>query len=226
MVRSQKCGFMKKLTFYEQVGIVIPGAVLLFGLLFYFPALKDSFAKDSISVGGLGIFLLLSYAAGHAVAAAGNIIENAGWWLFGGFPSEWSVKPQTSIVSADQIEQLEVRLETRLGISKKIRGLDRAEWRPIARQIYVEVAQYGNAARIDTFNGNYGLCRGLCASVAVLAIVAATHRDWLVTAALCGLAVIYLYRAYRFGVHFGRELHLQFLLLEEICTRPPTTDES
>ena len=28
------------MTFYEQVGIVIPGSVFLVGLLFYFPALK------------------------------------------------------------------------------------------------------------------------------------------------------------------------------------------
>jgi hypothetical protein len=47
---------MSKLTFYEQVGIVIPGSALLFGLLFYFPALKDMIAKDGISLGDFGVF--------------------------------------------------------------------------------------------------------------------------------------------------------------------------
>ena len=56
---------MKKPTFYEQVGIIIPGAVFLFGLLFYFPSLRDLLAKDGITVGQLGIYVLLSYAAGN-----------------------------------------------------------------------------------------------------------------------------------------------------------------
>jgi hypothetical protein len=37
------------MTFYEQVGIVIPGSVLLFGLLLYFPALQAVLAKDGDS---------------------------------------------------------------------------------------------------------------------------------------------------------------------------------
>jgi hypothetical protein len=60
---------MNKLSFYEQVGIVIPGSVFLFGLVFYVPALRDVLAKDGISIGGLGIFVIISYAVGHLVAA-------------------------------------------------------------------------------------------------------------------------------------------------------------
>ncbi len=211
---------MKKLTFYEQVGIVIPGAVLLFGLLFYYPTLKDLLTRDGISIGGLGIFVLLSYAAGHAVAALGNIIEKAAWWSFGGFPSEWVTRPKSAILSPNQIPELEARLKSRFGATMTVRGLDRGTWQPISRQIYADVAKCGNTARIDTFNGNYGLSRGLCASTLILAAVAATHGDKVVTLALCGLAIIYLYRAYRFGVHFGRELYLQFLLLEDTRANP------
>jgi hypothetical protein len=57
---------MNKPTFYEQAGIIIPGAVLLVGLLFYFPALNALMAKDGVSLGQFGIFLLLAYAAGHS----------------------------------------------------------------------------------------------------------------------------------------------------------------
>jgi len=42
---------MSKLTFYEQVGIVIPGSVLLVGLLFYFPGLSALMAKDGVTLG-------------------------------------------------------------------------------------------------------------------------------------------------------------------------------
>jgi hypothetical protein len=49
------------MTFYEQVGIVIPGSVFLVGLLFYFPALNALMVKDGVTLGQFGIFLLLSF---------------------------------------------------------------------------------------------------------------------------------------------------------------------
>jgi hypothetical protein len=54
---------MNKLTFYEQVGIVIPGSVLVFGLVFFFPALQTVLTREGVSLGDLGIFVLLSYRA-------------------------------------------------------------------------------------------------------------------------------------------------------------------
>lgn len=90
---------MKKPTFYEQVGIVIPGAVFLFGLLFYFPPLRDLLAKDNVTVGQLGIYVLLSYAAGNLVAALGNLGENL-WLLAGGMPTDWLVKNRKQVAIA------------------------------------------------------------------------------------------------------------------------------
>ena len=50
---------MSNFSFYEQVGIVIPGAVFLFGIMFYLPDLQGVFTKDGFSVGGLGIFVII-----------------------------------------------------------------------------------------------------------------------------------------------------------------------
>jgi len=80
---------MEKLSFYDQVGIITPGAVFLFGMMFYRPELRDVFAKESVSIGGFGVFLIISYAAGHLLAALGNIIENLYWKWKGGMPSNW-----------------------------------------------------------------------------------------------------------------------------------------
>jgi hypothetical protein len=53
---------VNKMTFYEQVGvgIVIPGSVFVFGLLFFFPRAPDGVEKSRVSLGDFGIFLLLS----------------------------------------------------------------------------------------------------------------------------------------------------------------------
>jgi hypothetical protein len=75
------------------------------------------------------------------------------------------------------------------------------------------VAKNGKPDRIDTFNGMYGLNRGLAAatlSVACASFVVGQPRYGF---GLLVLALIFAYRAYRFGVHYGREMYLQFLVL-------------
>lgn len=210
---------MNKMTFYEQVGIVIPGSVLMVGLLFYFPALNTLVAKDGVTLGQFGIFLLLSYAAGHLVAAVGNALENVLWRLFGGMPTDWVTKAKCSLLSPQQVAAVETKAATRFNMPiGTLAGMDRKVWWPISRQIYADVNKNGKVERIETFNGNYGLNRGLSASCLALAVVAATQSQWTVVIGFAVLAAVFAYRAYRFGVHYGRELYLQFLVLTD--TRP------
>jgi hypothetical protein len=108
---------MNKLSFYEQVGIVIPGAGFLFGLLFYIRDLRDLLAKDGVSIGGLGIFVIISYAVGHLLAALGNGIENLYWLCRGGMPSNWIIGPSPGLLSSGQINKVEALVASRLGIS-------------------------------------------------------------------------------------------------------------
>ena len=170
---------MNKMTFYEQVGIVIPGAVLMVGLSVLFPALNALVAKDGVTLGQFGIFLLLSYAAGHFIAALGNVLESVLWRPFGGMPSDWITKQSPSLLSSQQIVALETKITSRFDINAgKLPGMDRKFWWPISRQIYADVAKNGKVERIDTFNGNYGLNRGLCAGGFALALIAAVHAQW------------------------------------------------
>jgi hypothetical protein len=205
---------MQKMSFYEQIGIVIPGSVLVFGLVLYYPALQLLTAKDGLSVGELGLFLLIAYAAGHLIAAIANALEKLFWEILGGMPTDWITRDPPSLLSSQQVENVRSRLATRLSIRvDTITGLDRKSWRPISRQIYADVAKNGKPDRVDTFNGNYGLNRGLASACLVLAVVALAHRDFMIGAGLCAAAAIYAYRAYRFGVHYASEMYLQFLVL-------------
>jgi hypothetical protein len=205
---------MQKMSFYEQLGIVIPGSVLVFGMVLYYPAMQLLTAKDSFSVGELGLFVLIAYAAGHLIAAIANALEKLFWEILGGMPTDWITRDPPALLSVPQVENVRSRLATRLNIQlDAIAGLDRKKWWPISRQIYADVAKNGKSDRIDTFNGNYGLNRGLAAACLVLAVVALAHRDFMISMGLCAAAAIYAYRAYRFGVHYGRELYLQFLVL-------------
>jgi hypothetical protein len=205
------------MTFYEQVGIVIPGSVFLLGLLFYFPALHALITKDGVTLGQFGIFLLLSYAAGHALAAVGNAFEAAFWKLAGGMPTDWVTRTGgTSLLSASQVEAVAAKARTRLGSDiDKLPGTPRKVWFPISRQIYADVGKNGKPERIDTFNGNYGLNRGLASATLGLAAVSLLESQWAVAAAFFLLALVYGYRAYRFARYYARELYVQFLVLNE-----------
>jgi hypothetical protein len=104
---------VNKLIFYEQVGIVVPGSVFVFGLLFFFPALQTVLTKDGVSLGDLGLFVLLSYAAGHLIAAIGNVGESCFWRFFGGMPTDWITRTEATLLSAPQIDLLEKKVQTR-----------------------------------------------------------------------------------------------------------------
>ncbi|MCK1285437.1 hypothetical protein IVB41_16075 [Bradyrhizobium sp. 44] len=201
-----------KPTLYEQLGIIIPGSILMFGLVLYYPELKLLTTKDAFSVGELGLFVLIAYAAGHLVAAIANALEKLFWW--NGMPSDWVTHDPPALLSADQVENLRTKVGTRLNITiAKMAGYDQKKWWPVSRQIYADVGKSGKPDRIDTFNGNYGLNRGFASSCLVLTVVALAHADWLIAVGLFAAACIYGYRAYRFGVHYARELYLQFLVL-------------
>ncbi len=207
---------MEKLSFYEQVGIVTPGSVFLFGVIFCNSDLKAFFAKDAISVGGLGIFIILSYALGHLLAAIGNFIEKVYWKFNRGMPSNWVIGVSPKLLTPSQITKIETLISSRLGITlQPLSTLTEKDWFPIFRQIYTDVENNGKSNRADIFNGNYGLNRGLCSATLTLSIVffIQSLNYWFVSFMLLEASLIYLYRMSRFGELYAREVYNQFLLL-------------
>jgi hypothetical protein len=169
-----------------------------------------------VSIGGLGLFLLISYAAGHLAAALGNIMEACLWQVGGGRPSNWIIKDKNRLLAPEQIDSLEMLIKQRLRLDiPPVRGMDPKQWFPISRQIYADVMSHGKSAKIDSFNGNYGLNRGLAAALLALVLLslAFSETDWRVTLGLLPIAMIYMYRMYRFSVSYASELYAQFLML-------------
>ena len=91
---------MNKLSFYEQVGIVIPGAVFLFVTMFYLPELRNVLGKDGVNLGGLGVFVLIAYAMGHLLGAVGNLIEAAYWRTRGGDADKLGCRLEAAVIVA------------------------------------------------------------------------------------------------------------------------------
>lgn len=208
---------MKQFDFYEFTGILAPGSLFLAGIVYLWPdALRLDTFKD-ISVGGLGVFVLLAYACGHLIQAVGNVIEWFWWKAFRGLPSDWVRTAPDSLLAPAQVDKLASLLKQKLGLDvpSDLKSHSQTAWFSITRQVYAAVNAAGHAQRVDTFNGNYGLHRGLMAAAVVLAVFALFKEPSAVPLSVgffvvAGVAAI---RMHRFAKHYARELFVQFLQL-------------
>jgi hypothetical protein len=209
---------MKQFDFYEFIGILLPGAIVMAALVLLFPGWGLPTLVKDISAGGLGVFIVLAYAAGHLVQAVGNLIETAWWKGWGGMPTDCLRTKPTELLAVQQVSMLEERLRKQLGLTSfDIASTTASDWYAITRQIYAAVANAGRASRVDIFNGNYGLNRGLTAGLLVTfaLLPMQTPVDWRVTVCVLVGTGLALYRMHRFARHYARELFIQFLQLPE-----------
>jgi hypothetical protein len=197
--------------FYEYAGFIIPGAALTLGLLLFFPEGRALFTKDGVTFGELGLFVVVAYAAGQLVQSIGNFVEWLWWKPWGGLPSKRVLAGH--YLTAEQRKRLIAALMID-PINRDLATANKAEYGGIVREVYAIVSGAGKAARVDTFNGNYGLLRGLAAAFLALIAVAVVLGEGLhVIAVLVILLLLAVQRMHRFAVHYATELYTQYLLL-------------
>jgi hypothetical protein len=198
--------------FYEYAGFIMPGAVLTLGLLLFFPEGRALFTKEGITFGEFGLFVIIAYAAGQLLQGIGNIVEWLWWTPWGGMPSKRLLAGH--YFGPRQHKRLIEALKEDLKIKRDVATVDKAEYGGIVREVYVVVSHAGKAARIDTFNGNYGLLRGLAAAFLLLTIVALLlGTGFYFVGALVILLALAIQRMHRVSVHYATELFTQYMIL-------------
>lgn len=204
---------MKTFDFYEFTGVLCPGVVVLFSAALIVPEFGPILRDQSVTVGDLGLFVVLSYVAGHLVQAFGNLLETGIWWFFGGMPSDWVRTGKHPLLSCHQSALLSERLKDQAG--KPIEELTRDEWYAVTRSVYAAINNAGQSGRVDTYNGNYGLFRGLAAAFLFSSglVISLCAFKWATVAILLACALLSVTRMRRFGVHYAQELFIQFLRL-------------
>lgn len=206
---------MKSFDFYEFTGVLCPGVVVLFSAAMIVPEFAPILQTSSVTVGDLGLFVILSYVAGHLVQAFGNLLETRIWRLFGGMPTDWVRTGKNTLLSAQQNALVQERLKDQIG--KPLAELTEKEWYAVTRSVYAAVHSAGRAARVDTFNGNYGLFRGLAAAFLFSAamLLAMLSFTWAAVVILLACTLLAITRMRRFGIHYARELFVEFLMLPD-----------
>lgn len=207
----------KEFSFYEFTGTVIPGSTLILGLAFAHHPLRDFLVSDKFGAGHLGLFLVASYIAGQLVQGIGNLLEKL-LWAFRGMPSSWIRRAKPPYLSDAQTKRLREVLTTLMGHEVgPLENLDARACRGITGQLYAKLEKEGRAQRIDIFNGNYGLFRGIASALlVVVAVMSFKHGLWTQsTAIMAGVFVVALMRMHRFGVHYASEMYRQALNLAD-----------
>ena len=209
---------MRQFDFYEFVGVIVPGTVILLAAGLIWPDYLGGVLKLDVTLGGFGLAVLLAYAAGHLLQAVGNLLEAAWWKLIGGWPSDWPCTGKSGLLSEAQLAQLQEIIRTDLGFTDVALGPDLTSksWHPIFRQIYAMVHAAGRDGRAHTFNGNYALFRGItsAAIVAAIAVVLAQGWEtWPLAATFLAAAGLAIFRMHHFAKHYAREIYVQFLSL-------------
>jgi hypothetical protein len=198
--------------FYEYAGYIIPGSVLTLGLLLFFPEGRAFFTKEGVTFGELGLFIVVAYAAGQLVQSIGNGIEWLWWKPWGGMPGKRVLDGH--YLSVGQRKRLVEALKKDPRVNRDIESVDNAEYRAIVREVYAIVSGIGKAGRVDIFNGNYGLLRGLAAAfVALIVVAVALTKGVYVIGGLVILLLLAIQRMHRFAVHYATELFTQYLLI-------------
>ena len=213
---------MKNFDAYEIIGIIAPGAVLLYALLLVFPELKGLYTGQGFSVGDLGVFVILAFVAGHLVQAVGEFVERPFWRLFGGMPTDWVNNERRALLDPSQ----RTRVLEILGRKHKPAAGGRYEnWPSIVREVYADAQRAASTARIDAFNRTYGLLRGVSIALVVvtLCVIAQNPGQWKYAALTLLLAALAGYRMFGFGVTYGREVFVQFLALQGAAAKPSPT---
>jgi hypothetical protein len=213
---------------YEFVALIIPGTLVLCGaavMLGQYP-LITSF--DKVTVGGLGLFVILAYVAGHIVDVGGGWLQGL-WWLARGMPTDRIIQGSADTLSPETVRIIVPKLN-RLGIA--IEKLPDKDMPPSTRQeliraIYIALERQAKSRRIDAFDRTYGLMRGVSFAFLLLAAIArlsgADHFDagsgieisnLSATLFFLVCAVAAFQRMVHFGWQYAKELFSAFVQVD------------
>ncbi|MEP3889007.1 MAG: hypothetical protein ABJN69_00995 [Hellea sp.] len=202
---------------YEYIGVIVPGLIVLLAASFLYPSILPMLTAD-ITIGGLGLILILAFITGHLIQAGGNFVEILVWGLAGGMPTSWVAKAKTTLLDAEQLTRLEQRLQADFscGLNSLKNG------KGLTREIYLRLQKSGKTKMIDKFNGNYGLMRGTMIALIISAITLLVQDgyNWKGALGLFALAGIATYRMIRFGTHYAREIYVEYLNFETSEAEP------
>jgi hypothetical protein len=198
----------KDFSFYEFVGILVPSVILLYSIHLIVSIVYTKQYVDFGKVGDTVIFTIICYGVGHIIQSLGNLFESLIWTIYGGMPSLWiNKKNRFGQTLFDDIlnQKILEKLNQRFGDDLKDYG----------RLTYNLLFQNNKTSRIDIFNGNYSLFRGLAISFLLISIMCGYYFNWTITLLSLIPFVLALLRMIRFAKYYATETYRTFYNMKE-----------
>lgn len=198
----------KEFSFYEFVGIIVPSTILLYGTHLIFEFVYQRQIVDFGKIGETTIFIIVCYGVGHILQSLGNIFENVVWFIFGGMPTKWLTNKNRfgkTLFDEPLNQKIIEKVKQKFGVGISDYG----------RLTYNLIFQKEKTARVDIFNGNYSLFRGLSISFLLLTIMCCYFFDWRIILLLTILFSLSLMRMIRFAKYYATETFRTFYNLAE-----------
>jgi hypothetical protein len=204
---------MHKFDPYEYIGVIIPGIVVVITLILLYPA-TGYILNSGVSVGEFGLILIVSIVAGHLIQAFGNVFETVLWGLSGGMPTAWPANGDTKLLSQKQVDRLQAALKSDF----ECELLELKSGRGPIREVNAIVRQKGKVDRIETFNRNYGLMRGIATALLLASglILLKDYHNWPLALGMVFASAVATFRMVRFGEHYAREMFVEYLRCREL----------
>lgn len=197
-------------SFYEFVGILVPGVTLLFFTEFFIEMMYGKIIIDFSKVGESFIFLIIAYGIGHILQAVGNLFENGFWMIYGGMPTQWLTKKNrfgNELFLKEQRKKITTKIVHQFGeVPIKDYGKYVYNWLSLKEKV--------TEKRIDVFNANYSQFRGLTVSFYILSFVALFLLGWKLALIPFILGLLSNFRMIRFAKLYSKELYLTYLNIE------------
>lgn len=197
----------KEFSFYEFVGIIVPSTICLYFAHLIIEFVYQKQIVDFGKVGETAIFVIVCYGFGHVLQSVGNIFESLIWFIYGGMPTNWLAKRNrfgNTLFSKPLNQNILDKVTQKFGVDIKDYG----------RLVYNYIFLKEKTSRVDIFNGNYSLFRGLCISFLLLTIMCGYYFNWQVVALSLIPLILSLMRMIRFAKYYATETFRTFYNLD------------
>lgn len=197
----------KEFSFYEFVGIIVPSVIFLYTAQLI---IEFTYQKQIVDFGKIGettIFIIVCYGFGHILQSFGNIFENGLWFIYGGMPTKWLCKKNRfgSTLFDNSLNQ-KILDKAKLKFGDGITDYGSLSYNLIFLK--------EKTARIDIFNGNYSLFRGLSVSFLLISIMCGYFFSWQITAFVTIPFLLSVARMIRFAKYYATETFRTFYNIE------------
>jgi len=203
---------------YDFLGYILPGFLLLGGVLFslqrYFDVSIMNFISNSMAVESTA-FIIFSFIIGHLIQGFSNPIEKIIYKIkWNGYPSNQFLDKQNKHFSQEYKNKLKEKLYNQFDLTEKSSNKE------LFNSAYCYLIQKGCKGRIERFLALHGFYRGLMISCGALFLLFLTlfvvknlQTEILIFAMVLFIATIIFYKRFiRFSVYFADTVYREFFV--------------